>query len=94
MSILLKLKDFYGNLCVPLFSIEEITNNISKAKVREVNRWDKHCAEIGKSSHCFKKYQQLKRQGFTLSKVSCGEREGELCLYNRKTDVTIFANQY
>lgn len=81
-------------MCVPPFSEEEITSNISKAKVREVNRWDKHCAAVGNSSHSFKKYQQLNKEGFILSKVSCGEREGELCLYNRKTDVTIFANQY
>lgn len=29
-----------------------------------------------------------------MSRVSYGERKGELCLYNRKTDDTIFAENY
>ncbi len=90
------LSGWYDSICTPPFTEAEITNNIANAKIREVNKWDKHLAEKGKAGNNghFLKYDHLLQQGYVLSRVSYGEREGELCLYNRKKDDTIFAENY
>lgn len=88
------IKTWYYSICIPPFTKEQIANNIHKAKVREVNKWTKHLSDKGNSSvnkHSFKHYQSLISKGYVLSEVSYGQRKGELCLYNRKKDDTIFA---
>ena len=88
------LSKWYQSICVPPFSEEE--NIKSNKKVRESNKWDKHLAQKGfneKNSN-FLKYESLILAGYVQSRVSYGERKGELCLYNRKTGDTIFAENY
>jgi|TARA_A100001391_G_scaffold33224_2_gene17973 hypothetical protein len=83
--------------CVPPFTEEEIAKNVQKAKMREVVKWTKHLSDKGSTSinkHSFKHYQGLLNKGYVMSEVSYGERKGELCLYNRKSDDTIFAEDY
>lgn len=90
------IKDWCSNICVPPFTDKEIANNIHKAKVRESNKWDKHLAGKGycRRSGIFAYYDMLLKAGYVQSRVSYGARKGELCLYNRKTDNTIFAEDY
>lgn len=68
----------------------------SNEYVRESNKWDKHLSQKGlsdKNGH-FLKYHSFILAGYVMSRVSYGERKGELCLYNRKTNDTIFAENY
>lgn len=90
------IKDWYSSICIPPFTDEEIANNIHNAKVRESNKWDKHLAGKGhyRRSSVFTDYETLLNDGYVQSRVSYGDRKGELCLYNRKTDDTIFAEDY
>lgn len=90
------ISECYKSICIPPFSEEEIANIKSNKKVRESNKWDKHLAQKGFSNKNgnFLKYQSFIIAGYVQSKVSYGERKGELCLYNRKTNDTIFAENY
>lgn len=92
-----QIKNWYRSICVPPFTEEQIARNIRKAKMSEVVKWTKYLSEKGstsKNKHSFNHYQHLVRKGYVVSEVSYGERKGELCLYNRYTDNTIFAEDY
>lgn len=84
------------SICVPPFAEEEIANIKSNKKVRESNKWDKHLAQKGFSEENsnFLKYDCFILSGYAPSRVSYGKRKGELCLYDRKTNDTIFAENY
>ncbi len=90
------ISKWYKSICVPPFSEEGIANIKSNKKVRESNKWYKHLAQKGFSEENsnFLKYDSFILAGYVQSKVSYGERKGELCLYNRKTNDTIFAENY
>lgn len=69
----------------------------NKFNLRDSVKWTKHLSNNDSSSvhkHSFKHYQSLITKGYVLSEVSYGQRKGELCLYNRKKDDTIFAEDY
>lgn len=86
-----EIKHFYKTMCTPPFSEYEIQETLCARALKDESEWESHVDKKGCSPFS---YSLLIIEGFVLSKVSSGDRKGELCLYNRKTNKTIFAEDY
>jgi hypothetical protein len=85
--------NYYDNMCMPVFSESEKDNNIAARKRSAYVRYCKLAASVGICSDkqiSAMEYFNLLESGFVESETSYGKHKGEWCLYNRKSDKTLY----